>query len=196
MPVAAGSKVVRIDGYEVSCTLPEPVGNSRVFFEKRPSLLIAVTTADGIVGWGETWAQPAAAAALIRANLAKHVLGADAMTPRPIWDAMAREFGSDRRGISHMAISALDIALWDAASRTAELPLAAFLGGALRDRIPAYVSGPFMKPGPDPYVDFERDVEGFLKSGFRAIKMRMGTTPRTMAAWPSACAGSSAPTCR
>jgi D-galactarolactone cycloisomerase len=175
---AAGSKVVRIDGYEVSCTLPKPVGNSRGFFEKRPSLLIALTTADGIVGWGETWAQPAAAAALIRGTLAKHVLGRDAMTPRPVWDAMARETGTyDRRGITHMAISALDIALWDAASRTAEMPLSKFLGGALRDRVPAYVSGPFMKPGADPYLNYESEIEGFLQAGFKAIKLRMGTSP-------------------
>jgi D-galactarolactone cycloisomerase len=176
--MTAGSKVVRIDGYEVSCTLPRPVGNSRGFFEKRPSLLIALTTADGIVGWGETWAQPAAAAALIRTSLAKHVLGRDAMTPRPVWDAMARESGTyDRRGITHMAISALDIALWDAASRTAEMPLSKFLGGALRDRISAYVSGPFMKPGADPYLNYESEIEGFLKAGFKAVKLRMGTTP-------------------
>ena len=179
MSAAAGSKVVRVDGYEVSCALPKPVGNSSRFFDKRPSLLIALTTADGIVGWGETWAQPAAAAALIRATFAKHVLGADVMTPRRAWDSMARDLGYDRRGISHMAISALDIALWDAAARTADLPLATFLGGALRERVPAYVSGPFMKPGPDPYLDFEREVEGFLKAGFRAIKMRMGTRPAT-----------------
>lgn len=179
MAVAAGSRIVRIDGFEVSCTLPKPVGNSRQFFEKRPSLLISVATADGIVGWGETWAQPAAAAALIRANLARHVLGRSVMAPRPIWDAMAREFGYDRRGITHMAISALDIAVWDAAARTAQLPLASFLGGALRERIPAYVSGPFMKPGVDPYLDFEPEVEGFLAAGFTAIKMRMGRDPAT-----------------
>jgi D-galactarolactone cycloisomerase len=93
---------------------------------------------------------------------------------------MARESSAyDRRGITHMAISALDIALWDAAARTAEMPLCKFLGGALRDRVPAYVSGPFMKPGADPYLNYESEIEGFLNAGFKAIKLRMGTRPAT-----------------
>ena len=47
----------------------------------------------------------------------------------------------------------------------------------MRDRIPAYVSGPFMKPGDNPYRDFEADIAGYLDTGFRAIKLRMGSNP-------------------
>ena len=43
----------------------------------------------------------------------------------------------------------------------------------------AYVSGPFLKPGPDPYRDFDADIDSYLRAGFRAIKMRMGIAPRT-----------------
>jgi D-galactarolactone cycloisomerase len=35
-----------------------------------------------------------------------------------------------------------------------------------------------MKPGPDPYKDFPADIDGYLDAGFRAIKLRMGTTPQ------------------
>lgn len=173
------TRIVRIDGYEIACQLPEVVGNSRRFFDTRSSLLVAITTADGSTGWGETWAMPAAAAAIIRGPLGAQILGLDASAPRCVWQVMERTLGYDRRGISHMAFSALDMAVWDAAARSASLPLSALLGGALRDRIPAYVSGPFLKTGADPYRDFDTDIDTYLNAGFRAIKMRMGVTPRT-----------------
>ena len=174
-----GNRIVRIDGYELRCALPEVIGNSRVFFDYRSALIVAVTTADGTVGWGETWAMPAAAAAVIRSGLGREVLGKDAGAPRSVWDAMVRTLGYDRRGVSHMAMSAIDIAVWDAAARGAKVPIATLLGGALRDKVPAYVSGPFLKPGTDPYRDFEADIESYLEAGFRAMKLRMGVAPKS-----------------
>lgn len=171
--------VVRIDGYELACSLPEVIGNSRVFFDSRSALVVAVTTADGTVGWGETWAMPAAASAVIRDSLGHAVLGMDVRGPRRVWDALERTLGYDRRGVTHMAFSAIDIAVWDAAARSAKVSIAALLGGALRDKVAAYVSGPFLKPGPDPYRDFDADIDSYLQAGFRAIKMRMGVAPRT-----------------
>ena len=76
-----------------------------------------------------------------------------------------------------MALGGLDVALWDLAGQIADRPVHALLGGKLRDRIQAYVSGPFMKPGNNPYRDFEADIAGYLERGFRAIKLRMGSTP-------------------
>jgi D-galactarolactone cycloisomerase len=171
-------RIVRVDGFEIACTMPERMGNSRMFFDSRRSLLVSVTTAGGVVGWGETWAMPAAAAAIIRDALGAVVLDKDASAPRRAWDAMQRTLGYDRRGATHMAMSALDMAVWDAAGRIAGIPIASLLGGALRTEVQAYVSGPFLKPGPDPYRDFDADIDGYLRAGFRAMKMRMGVTPR------------------
>jgi D-galactarolactone cycloisomerase len=173
------SRIRRIDGYEVCCRLPEPIGNSRRSFDTRSSLLVAVTTEDGVTGWGETWAYPRAAAAIIRDTFGPAVIGMDAATPRRVWSTLAELIGYDRRGISLMALSAIDLAVWDAAARLEDRPLHSLLGGALRNVVPAYVSGPFMKPGGDPYRDFPRDVEGYLEEGFRAIKLRLGSDPAT-----------------
>jgi len=171
-------RIVRIDGYEVACRLSEPIGNSRQMFDSRASLLVALTTDAGAVGWGESWAFPAAAGAMIREVFGPALLGCDASAPQSAWHTMSSQLGYDRRGISTMAISALDIALWDVAGQIAHRPVYALLGGRLRETIPAYVSGPFMKPGPDPYRDFAADVAAYLETGFRAVKMRMGTEPR------------------
>jgi D-galactarolactone cycloisomerase len=170
-------KIVCVEGYELSALLGERIGNSRQMFDRRGALLFRVTADTGASGWGETWAYPSAAAAFARETFAPVLIGRDATTPRSAWHAMAGKLGYDRRGVSTMTLGGLDVALWDLAGQIAGKPVHAMLGGKLRDRITAYVSGPFMKPGQDPYRDFEADIGGYLDAGFRAIKLRMGTDP-------------------
>lgn len=176
------SSVTRIDAYLVACALPEPVGNALRTFRERSSVLVAVTTRDGVVGWGETWGLPAATFGLLRQVFAPALLGADATLPNAAWRRLAALVANDRRGVSHMALSALDMAVWDAAARHAGVPLAERLGGALRDRLSAYASGPFIKPGPDPVGHFPREVAGYVEAGFRAVKVRLGLGPERDAA--------------
>jgi D-galactarolactone cycloisomerase len=171
-------KIIRIEGFEIACRLSEAIGNCRQMFDSRSSLIVAVTTDAGVTGFGETWAFPGPAGEFAREVFAPRIIGCDATLPRTAWQIMAARLGYDRRGVSHMAISALDIALWDAAGLTLGRPVHALLGGALRSKIQAYASGPFMMLGSDPYRDFLIDVETYLRAGFRAIKMRMGTQPR------------------
>lgn len=172
------TRIVRIDGFELACTLPELIGNATRFFDQRQALLVRLTAADGQCGWGETWSMPGAAATVLRGGLGQAVLAQADGSPRGLWDAMTRTLTYDRRGVTQMAMSAVDIAAWDLAGRRAGRPIAALLGGALRSEVPAYVSGPFIKPGTDPYRDFERDIDGYLHAGFRAMKLRLGLNAR------------------
>ena len=95
--------------------------------------------------------------------------------PGPPWPG---RLGYDRRGISVMTLGGLDVALWDLAGRIADAPVHALLGGKLRDRLPAYASGPFMKTGGGPPIVISPpDIDGYLQAGFRAIKLRMGHEP-------------------
>ncbi len=174
--------IVKVDGFELSCTLPERVGNAMRFFDRRTALLVRLTDADGQVGWGETWAMPSAAGAVIRGGLGQVVLAHKNPAPRPLWDAMCQTLTYDRRGVTHMAMSAIDVAAWDLAGQRAKAPIAALLGGALRSTVAAYVSGPFLKPGNDPYRDFDADIAGYLDAGFKAIKLRLGLNERPEAA--------------
>src|SRR5665213_1502928 len=50
-------------------------------------------------------------------------------------------------GIAALAISAIDIALWDIRGKVFGVPLARLLGG-LRDRVPAYASGALVRTTP------------------------------------------------
>jgi D-galactarolactone cycloisomerase len=170
--------VERIDLFIVSCRLPETIGNAVRFFDRRESLFVRVTTRGGVVGWGETWAMAAPAAALITATLGPALLGEDTRYPQKIWRKLARFIVNDRRGLSHMAISALDIAVWDACARADGVALSAKLGGALRERLSCYVSGPFVKPAAEPYGHYLDEIGGYLDQGFRNIKIRAGLGAR------------------
>lgn len=166
--------VDRIELFILSCKLPETIGNAARFFDRRETLFVRVTTRGGAVGWGETWAMAAPAAALIQAVLGPALLGEDVRHPQKPWRKLSRFIVNDRRGLTHMAISALDMAVWDACARADGVPLSAKLGGTLRDRLSCYVSGPFLKPGADPYAHYGEDVDGYLAQGFRNIKIRAG----------------------
>lgn len=47
-------QVAKLEGFELEYVLPERVGNSHRYFQKRVALLVRVTTRAGVVGWGET----------------------------------------------------------------------------------------------------------------------------------------------
>ena len=170
-------KIVEIRGFELRSQLPRVQGNSTGFVD-HISTCSWHSQRRRHVGWGETWASPAAASALIRRHLGPPLLGRDPRNHGVIWHDLVRQRGYDRRGNTMMAISAIDLALWDATARAHGVPVWALLGGRLRDRVHAYASGPYFRKGDDPYADFEREVEGYLDEGYKAVKLRVGTTPR------------------
>lgn len=165
-------KINEIRLYHLSAALPEKIGNAKVFFDRRETLFVELV-GGGHSGWGETWALPLAAASLIETHLAPIVLGQDPQHHRRIWQDMMRAFES-RSGAATMAIAAIDIALHDLAARQRGIPLHELLGGARRQEVPTYASGPFFKPGGHPYRDFEREVDQYLSEGFKSIKLRSG----------------------
>lgn len=120
-------------------------GNRTIYPTVDRSVLVKITTADGAVGWGETYGiiAPDAVVALLRDVMIPIVLRRTADDPSAIYnelyDLMRVRGGSG--GFYGDALAAIDIALWDVMARRAGMPLAQALGGARVARIPAYVSG-------------------------------------------------------
>ena len=170
-------RIVAIEGWRLAYRAPVPLGNSTGFFDLRESLFVRLTSESGEIGWGETWAAPEICGALIRSTLGALVLGADALAPAALWRRLDAKRGFDRAGLTTMAISALDVAAWDLAGRIRGEPIWRLAGGRMRERVPAYASGPFLRHASDPYEGFAAEVEGYLAKGFRAVKPRAGTTP-------------------
>jgi len=168
------SEIECIDVYLLNCKMKDKIGNASRFFDKREALVIKITTKGGEIGWGETWAMPGPAAALIQNVLAPELIGEDATFPLKLWRKLSKFIINDRRGLTHMAISALDIATWDVSSRMADKSLSQHLGGALRNNLTTYISGPFLKPGPNPYEHYPEEIINYKEKGYNNIKIRAG----------------------
>jgi L-alanine-DL-glutamate epimerase-like enolase superfamily enzyme len=92
------------------------------------------------LGWSYT---SAAAQAVVSEDLAATVIGRDAFDIAGTAEAMARQVRNiGRLGVAAMAISAVDIALWDLKARLLARSLTSLLGRAARD-VPVYGSGGF-----------------------------------------------------
>jgi D-galactarolactone cycloisomerase len=167
-------RIREIRGYHVEAELPEPLRNAITVFKSRSALVVELVGDGGLSGWGETQ-NPAAAWAVIESVLAPCLLGKDPLRSGAIWRDLVGE--RSRGDFAMLGVSALDMAVWDLKGRALGEPIANLLGGRLRDRVTAYASGPFMKPGAKPYRDFGHETDGLLKAGFRALKARCGVTP-------------------
>jgi L-alanine-DL-glutamate epimerase-like enolase superfamily enzyme len=111
--------------------------------------------------------------------LAPVVVGVDAMDVPAAATAMARRVRNvGRAGVAAMAVSAVDMALWDLKARLVGLPLARLLGMA-RPRVPAYGSGGFCAYPLDRLV---AQLAGWVQAGFSRVKMKVGAAPAEDAA--------------
>jgi L-alanine-DL-glutamate epimerase-like enolase superfamily enzyme len=108
-----------------------------------PIVAVRVQTDDGIEGVGATYFGGALTKSLRRAveELADLIIGEDPLRVAAVSDKLAAAAGSaGPDGIFTMALSALDVALWDIKGKALNLPLWKLLGGG-RDRIATYASG-------------------------------------------------------
>ncbi|SFJ77650.1 D-galactarolactone cycloisomerase [Bosea sp. OK403] len=171
-------KITEIRGHHVGFAPSPAIGNARTMIRRRDFLLLEIVTDTGKSGWGEVFSSPDAAAALIRMRYAPLVLGQSPARYRALWEQMAGNLGYDRRGPAMMAISAIDMALCDLAAQDLGVSVAAMLGGALREQVFAYGSGPFIVETRDPFAHYATEVERCLAQGYRAVKPRAGVSPR------------------
>ena len=106
------------------------------------ALIVEVEAEDGTVGVGvSTGGLPACW--LVEHHLARFVEGQRADQVGLMWDQMWRAtlfYG--RKGLVVNAISAIDLALWDLLGRLRDEPVHALIGGAVRDEITFYATGP------------------------------------------------------
>lgn len=78
-----------------------------------------------------------------------------------------------RPGICSMAISAVDVALWDLKARLLDVSLVTLLGAA-RDAVPVYGSGGFTSYS---IAQLQAQLGGWVEQGIPRVKMKIGTHP-------------------
>mmetsp|Transcript_10012 Transcript_10012/g.21174 ORF Transcript_10012/g.21174 Transcript_10012/m.21174 type:complete len:308 (+) Transcript_10012:236-1159(+) len=104
------------------------------------SVVVEVELSNGMVGVGISIGGDAACY-IIEKHLARFVEGADPSNVELIWDQCWRStINYGRKGIAVQALSALDLAIWDALGHLRGLPVYALLGGKTKEKMPVYAT--------------------------------------------------------
>ncbi|WP_343847728.1 mandelate racemase/muconate lactonizing enzyme family protein, partial [Microbacterium phyllosphaerae] len=132
-----------------------------------------VVRSDGAEGWGFSWSPQIGAPAvnaLLEHDIAPAAVGRSAV-PGEAWQGLwehLHEAGGG--GITTIALAGLDLALWDAAARSAGGTVSGSIGRR-RDRVRAYGSGVNLHY---PLDDLLAQVQRWIDSGFDAVKIKVG----------------------
>ncbi len=144
---------------------------------KRDAVLVKVTTDEGLIGWGEAHHGRAhtAVAKLIDTTLKQLVLNSDAFDTVGVWEKMYRfQLASHGMGAGAcLAMSGIDMALWDIRGKALGVPLYRLLGGR-RKPIRAYAGG--VSLGYQPTQALVEEAGKSLAQGYKALKLRVGDT--------------------
>jgi L-alanine-DL-glutamate epimerase-like enolase superfamily enzyme len=164
-----------IEQLEVSSqTIPTDQPESDGTFEWDSTTIVIVQAhAGGNVGIGYTYTHESAAH-LIEDKLQAAVKGHDALEVRAAWHVMSaalRNIG--RPGLGFMALSAVDLALWDLKARLLDQPLVSVLDAA-HDGVPIYGSGGFCSYSDD---KLREQLGGWAADGIPRVKMKVGRDP-------------------
>ena len=183
-------KVTALETYFLSAPLPQAVRTSTHVISRVNEVVVKLTTDSGLVGIGEGHgpflfqAGPDGLRVVgdILRSITPLVVGQDPFDVERIWQDLFALTYTSVRGIPTLArqprplitaMSAIDIALWDLKGRAIGRPVHALLGGALRRRVPAYVTGFYYRENERP-DDLVREAAMYLEQGYRTLKVKVG----------------------
>ncbi len=150
-------------------------GDAMASFRFHQWLTCEVETDDGTVGIGNAALAPGVVKQAIDDHLAGLVIGHDPFDYAYIWEKMYRRTHAwGRKGIGMVAISAIDIAIWDLMGKLVGKPVFKLLGGRTKDRIPVYYS----KLYADEIDSMQAEAEAAVTCGYQAFKSRFGFGPK------------------
>ncbi|MCI4592281.1 L-rhamnonate dehydratase [Sphingobium sp. BYY-5] len=137
-------------------------------------LIVEIFTDEGLVGIGNAALAPLVTKQLIDHYLAPLLIGQNPWDSEFLWQHMYRKtmaFG--RKGVALVAISALDIAIWDLMGKAAKQPVFRLLGGRTKAKIPVYASRLYSIP----LDELAREAAAYKAQGYKAMKLRFGWGP-------------------
>jgi L-alanine-DL-glutamate epimerase-like enolase superfamily enzyme len=144
---------------------------------KRDAVIVKVETEGGVTGWGEAHHGrcPGAVAHLVNTTLRQLVLGQDANDTTGVWKKVYdKQLASHGMGAGAcLALSGIDMALWDIRGKALKIPLYQLLGGRARP-IPAYAGG--VSLGYQEPKALVEEARPHVQAGYKAVKLRIGDT--------------------
>lgn len=146
-------------------TLPDrPIGRGR------GTLFVHIKTDEGFEGLGIGEGSPGVRQ-VVEDGLKDLLIGQDPFDIERLWDKMFwRVRGYGRKGVAFLAISAVDIGLWDLKAKALGVPLYKLLG-PYTDAVPVYGSGGWTHLPQDELVS---EMTAFVERGFTRVKMKVG----------------------
>ncbi len=183
-------KITQLDTYFLAVPLPQPVRTSTSTISQVSEVIVKLTTDAGLVGIGEAhgpflFRQGPEGMRIVNEivqQITPLVVGEDPFNVERIWQDLFALTYTSVRDIPAMArqqrqlvtaMSAIDIALWDLMGKAIERPVYALLGGALRQRVPAYATGFYYRDNERP-DDLRREAALYLEKGYRTLKVKVG----------------------
>jgi D-galactarolactone cycloisomerase len=139
----------------------------------RSTTLVQVKTDEGITGLGSCSGNGELIEVIVARVLKPLLIGMDPTQIDEIWDnAYVRgghkEFGT--RGVGVVALSGIDIALWDILGKLRGLPLYQLLGGKCRDKVSVYATALY----PEEPSKVAKRARRFAEHGFNGVKIKVG----------------------
>jgi len=137
-------------------------------------LLVEIFTDEGLVGLGHAALAPQVTKQVIDLYLKPLLIGENPWDVERLWQHMYRKtMAYGRKGIGMVAISAVDIALWDLLGKASKQPVYRLLGGRTKARIPVYASRLYS-------VELSKlaaEAKRYKEEGYKAMKLRFGWGP-------------------
>jgi L-alanine-DL-glutamate epimerase-like enolase superfamily enzyme len=148
------------------------------FSQLAGSILVQIRTDQGITGYG-MGGGGTAAVHIIENHLKDLLIGAEARNVELLWEQMfASSSFYGRKGVAIMAISGIDLALWDVLGKAAGQPVWRMLGGAAKPKALAYMTGNKFQEGVE--LGFQAFKMGLFDAGGGTDKKSMQTLLDTL----------------
>lgn len=139
----------------------------------RHAFLVEVHTDEGHTGVGSCSGNGLVLESIVAHVLKPLLVGMDPLAIDEVWDtayfrAGVRAFGS--RGVGVVALSGVDIALWDLAGKVRQAPVYELLGGRVRERVEVYATALY----PEATEAAVEKAQALARRGFHGIKIKVG----------------------
>jgi D-galactarolactone cycloisomerase len=174
------ARIVDVKTYALSAEVPTPFYFAQYgVVRRRSTMVVEVVTSEGVSGFGEALCnghQPAEIAqATVASSLRDLLLGRSVMETAVLYEQgynLTKDFGM--KGAVMGALSAVDIALWDARGQILGQPVHALLGGAFRSTLEPYATGFYRVEGGEYPRLLAEEAQRHLANGFAAMKVKIG----------------------
>jgi L-alanine-DL-glutamate epimerase-like enolase superfamily enzyme len=162
-----------VHAFEIPTDGPDGSESDGTLSWSSTTIVVVEAHAGGETGIGYTYGD-VSVAALVSSKLASVAAGLDALAPPAAWRPMFRVLrNAGQPGIGAMAVSAVDIALWDLKARLVGLPLHRVLP-AFRDEVLVYGSGGFTNY---PESRLASQVASWAAEGIPRMKIKTSRDP-------------------